>query len=127
MLKLKDDKVVVAGLKPELYFALGIADQAYADEGLECVITAGLNGEHNPGSLHAQGLAVDIRNSNCTPDEHARILAKLKRLERQGFDVVDEDAGATAATTGKHFHIELQPKAGESFWHVEATDQKSVG
>lgn len=119
MLKLKDSGVLVVGLKPEMYFALGIADSAFAVEGLECVITAGTNGDHNANSKHPLGEAVDIRNSQCTIDQHDRILIKLTRLERQGFDVIDEKPGATVMTTGRHFHIELDIKPGEKFWHVE--------
>jgi len=47
--------------------------------------------------------------------EQAKAIAwgMLKRLERYGFDVVDEPEGATGATTGPHWHIEYQPKPGE--------------
>lgn len=116
MLKLKDVGVIVVGLRPEMYFALGIADRAYADEGLECVVTAGLNGDHNTGSLHSQGAAVDLSNKDCTAEQHLNILVKLQRLERYGFDVVDEQPGQTGKTTGPHFHCEFQPKPGETFW-----------
>lgn len=118
MLTLKDAGVLVAGLRPELYFALGVADQAFAEEGLECVITAGTNGDHNPNSKHPKGEAVDIRNAQCSSLQHDRILVKLTRLEKYGFDLVDEKPGATLMTTGRHFHIELDIKPGETFWHV---------
>lgn len=111
--------MTVGALQSKMYFALGIADVAYADEGLECVITAGTDGDHNPGSKHDIGLAVDIRNSQCTQDQRIRILSKLKRLERYGFDVVDEGAGATAKTTAQHYHVEFDPKPGEEFWRIE--------
>lgn len=118
MLRRKDNSVVIEGLVPELYFALGIADRAYADEGLECVITSAKDGQHNPDSLHGQGKAVDIRNVELFPEQYDRIYTKLKRLERYGFDVVAEKPGQTKATTGSHFHIEFQPKQGESFWRI---------
>lgn len=118
MLKLKDLSVIVTGLQWQIAYALGVAEQAFADEGLDCIVAAGINGQHNAGSLHAQGLAVDIRNSSCTAEQHERILGKLARLNNYGFDVVDEKPGATQATTGQHFHIEFQPKPGEKFWHV---------
>jgi hypothetical protein len=116
MLHLKPS-VVVEGLQPEMYFVLGLADQAYADEGMECTVSAALDGVHNPGSLHPLGYAVDIGNRELTPGQHANIVSKLRRLEKYGFDVVDEGTSATAATTAQHFHVEFQPKAGESFWH----------
>jgi hypothetical protein len=101
-----------------MYLALGLADQAFADEGAECVVTAALEGQHNAGTLHGAGFAVDLRSSQLTPEQHARVLGKLMRLNRYGFDVVNELAGATAMTTAQHFHIEFQPKNGETFWHV---------
>lgn len=113
MLHLKDKSVVVEGLVSEIYFALGIADRAYADEGLECVITSARDAHHNPSSLHGQGRAVDLKNTNANDSQRGNILTKLKRLERYGFDVVDEKSGQTSATTGSHFHIEYQPKVGE--------------
>ena len=120
MLKLKDKTVIVDGLVPEMYFALGIADRAYADEGLECVVTSARDAHHNPDSLHGQGKAVDLRNSNAYDDQRQRILDKLKRLERYGFDVVSEVVGSTPLTSGSHFHIEFQPKLGEAFWKVQS-------
>src|SRR5258708_2252782 len=110
--------VVVDGLKPEMYFALGLADAAFADENCECLLSAALDGQHKVGSLHPQGLAVDLRNEQLRLDQHERILTKLMRLNKYGFDVVDEKAGASANTTAQHFHVEFQPKAGETFWHV---------
>lgn len=109
--------VQINKLAPQLYFALGIADQAYADEDEDCIVTAAQDGQHNPNSLHPKGLAVDIRSNNLNTEQHDRILLKLQRLERYGFDVVDEGAHATAATTAIHFHIEYDPK-GVVFWKV---------
>ena len=122
MLKLKDKSVKVDDLQGKMYFALGIADVAFADENLECVVTSGTDGDHNPNSLHARGYAVDIRNSNCNPDQLERIKTKLSRLDRYGYDVVTEVDGSTAMTTAQHFHIEYQPKPGEVFWRMESSN-----
>ena len=116
MLHLKEG-VVVDGLAQEMFYALGLADQAYADEGLECIVTSAKDSHHNVNSIHGQGLAVDLHNSDLQPDQYDRIWLKLKRLEKYGFDVIKEVPGSTAATTGPHFHIEFQPKSGETFWH----------
>lgn len=99
-----------------MYAALYAADLAFAKQGLECVITAALDGDHNPGSLHAQGYAIDIRNGQCNSPQHLAIYEALQRLERYGFDVVDEKPGQTGKTTDRHFHIEFQPKPGEVFF-----------
>jgi hypothetical protein len=113
MLKLKDAGVIVAKLKPEMYFALGIADWAFGVHGHDCVITAALDGKHNPGSKHALGLAVDIRNEQCDDAQKQVIFTMLQRLEKYGFDVINEEVGDTPATTATHFHIEYDPKPGE--------------
>lgn len=118
MLKLKDHTIVYKGFHPEMLFALGIGDRAFADENMDCIITAGQDGAHNPGSLHPLGLAVDIRSRDCTTEQRDRIFAKLQRLEDYGFDVIYEKDGATAMTTAVHFHIEFQPKPGETFWKL---------
>jgi hypothetical protein len=106
----------IVGLKSEIYFALGIADLAYAAEGLECVITSAADGAHLPNSKHYKGEAVDLRNVNCSAEQKANIKARLSRLERYGFDVIDELPKASANTTGAHFHIEFDPKAGEKLF-----------
>jgi len=113
MLKLKDTTVNVAGLRSVMYFALGIADAAFVYAGQDCVITAAVDGEHNPGSKHPMGLAVDIRNSSLDPVMHDLVFHKLQRLELYGYDVIDEKAGQTGKTTAEHFHIEYDPKPGE--------------
>lgn len=116
MLKLASDTVKIEGLKAEMYFALGVADRAFADEGQECIITSACDGTHLPDSKHYAGEAVDLRNKQLSDDQKTRILAKLERLERYGFDVIDEAPKATANTTGQHFHVEYDPKQGEKFF-----------
>jgi hypothetical protein len=113
MLKLKDDTVNVSGLRGVMFFALGIADVAFAYGGHDCVITAALDGDHNPGSKHPLGLAVDIRNVDLDAVMHDMVFHKLQRLEIYGFDVIDEKPGQTGKTTASHFHIEYDPKPGE--------------
>ncbi len=113
MLKLKDSTVNVAGLRSVMYFALGIADAAFVYAGKDCVITAAVDGEHNTGSKHPMGLAVDIRNVELDPVMHDLVFHKLQRLELYGYDVIDEKANQTGKTTAPHFHIEYDPKPGE--------------
>lgn len=120
MILLKDFTVKTEGLSPEIYFALGVAAAIRQDLfKLNCVITALLDGQHNPGSLHPLGLAADLRTLDLTQTERQAFFNALKdELEPVGFDIVWENGvGATAATTAAHIHIEFQPKAGESFWH----------
>ena len=117
-MKLKDHTVVYQGFHSEMLFALGIADMAFTDEKQDCIVTAGQDGRHNPGSLHPLGLAVDIRCKQLSEEQRDRIFAKIQRLEDYGFDVVYEREGDTAMTTAVHYHIEFQPKLGETFWKL---------
>lgn len=113
MMHKKNETVNTDGMKPEMWFALGVVDSAYAAEGMETIITSAADSVHNPGSKHGQGLAVDVRNGNLTEDQKTRIWAKIQRLEKYGYDCVNEVEHATVATTGTHFHIEYDPKPGE--------------
>lgn len=112
MLTLKQG-VDCKGLQPEMYFVAGYAERVFGEHGYDCEITAACDGQHNVGSLHSCGEALDIHNVNLSEIEKDHIFAKLKHLESYGFDVVDEHGGQTAKTTAPHFHIEYQPKAGE--------------
>ena len=122
MLILKDSSVNHEGLAPEMYYALGVATALkYRLFGINCVATAMLDGEHNPGSLHPKGYAEDLRARDLRADEAIAWYEAVKlELEPMGFDVVWEGGvGATPATTGAHVHIEFQPKQGEKFWHIQ--------
>ncbi len=121
MLVLKDSSVIHDGLSPEMYYALGVAAAIkYRLFGLNCVVTALLDGRHNQGSLHPLGLAADLRARDLRDDEAISWYEAVKQeLDHMGFDVVWEGGvGATPATTGAHVHIEFQPKPGEHFWHT---------
>lgn len=121
MLILKDSSVIHDGLVPEMHYGLGVAAALkYRLFGLNCVVTALLDGVHNPGSLHPLGRAADLRARDLREDEAILWYEAIKQeLEPMGFDCVWEGGvGATPVTTGAHVHLEFQPKAGESFWHL---------
>lgn len=67
------------------------------------VITSGKDGAHSPGSLHAEGRAVDIRTRDLLPDEQQLLLLLLAYAgPANGIAVFDERAlGAQA-----HIHLE---------------------
>lgn len=91
----------------EIGFAIGVASVIYQQSGLDLVVTSLNDGKHSSGSLHYSGRAVDLRTRNLGPGTRGIIYKALQRwLEPLGFDVVDES---------DHFHIEFQPKPGESF------------
>lgn len=118
---LKDSSVIYQGLKPEMYFALGVASALKLKMfGINCVVTSLLDGEHNPGSLHPKGLAADLRTLGLTIEERQAWFDAVKaELEPVGYDVVWEGGiGATPMTTGAHIHIEFDPKERQ-FWHIQ--------
>ena len=119
MLILKDASVLTTGLKPEIFFALGVASALKSrmfDQ--NCIVTSLTDGHHNDGSLHPLGLACDLRTNDMTIGERIAWFEALKAaLEPSGFDIVWEGGvGATPATTGAHVHIEFDAK-GRKFWH----------
>lgn len=108
------------GLCPEMYYALGVAAALkHRLYGVNTVVTALTDGQHNPGSLHPLGKAADLRSSDLGSTEFISwMLAVRAELEPMGFDVVLEGPHSTIATTAQHLHIEFQPKQGEHFWHI---------
>lgn len=119
MLLLKDKTVEYQGLADEMLYALGIATALkWRMYNRDNVLTSGLDGTHNPSSLHPKGLAVDLRCLDLTDQEAvAWYHATRALLEPVGFDIVFEGGvGATPVTTGAHMHIEFDPK-GRQFWH----------
>jgi hypothetical protein len=120
LIVLKDSSLITAGLCPEMHYALGVASALkHRLFGLDTVVTALLDGTHNPGSLHPLGKAADLRTRDLTPGDAVSWMWAIKaELEPMGFDVVPEGAGDTLATTAAHIHIEFQLKPGEEFWHV---------
>ena len=41
--------VKLNGLRPEMLFAVMVADRIYSENGIECVITSGTEGKHKEG------------------------------------------------------------------------------
>jgi len=94
---------ILEGLQPEMKEALSVLDETRQEALATCasipdaVVTAGLDGQHMEGSLHYQGLAIDIRLKDYAE-------AWMKFLENRlgrGWDIVVE---------GDHIHIERDPK-----------------
>jgi hypothetical protein len=112
--------VIVEGLHKELYFAAGIVECEFAGFGIEAEITSALDGTHNHVTLHQQGLAIDIGWKDVLSAISSELYGRIKmRLERRGFDVVDERSrpqDSLRMWTAPHVHIEFQPKEGERFW-----------
>lgn len=95
----------VAGIGPEnpaLASAAGFA----GGQGYHVTSTTG--GEHNPGSLHYQGRALDVSVRGKDPGEVKRFMAQA---QAQGYVVRDERARpkGQAVWGGPHLHLEWGP------------------
>jgi len=98
-------QVLLTGSRREIWYALGVAATIHAKYFTRpLIITSMLDGTHKPGSLHPEGLAVDIRTNDlprALSDNFA--LELIENLRILGFDVVREE-------NPRHIHIEYNPK-----------------
>jgi hypothetical protein len=109
--------VNLTGCSFELGYAAAVMSFYYNKEGVEFIVTSAKDGVHGANSLHAKGNAFDARTRNLTKEQGDRILRDTKlALEIFGYDVVDERGKPGAP----HFHVEVDPKAGEAFLEIVA-------
>jgi len=90
--------VRVAGMRPEILFAIIAAERVCAEMGVDCVVTACVDGVHQAGSLHYCGLAVDLRSRNFRPGDADKAIARIKQCLGADYDVVLEN---------DHIHVEF--------------------
>ncbi len=93
--------VRIAGLRPEILFAIVAAERVCAEMSVDCVVTACVDGVHQAGSLHYCGLAVDLRSRDFRPGDLDKAIAHIKQCLGADYDVVLEK---------DHVHIEFQQK-----------------
>ena len=98
--------VSVYGLRPEIVIALIVADAVYDEHGVDMVMTSGSEGRHGWGSLHFQGLAVDLRTHNLEPADRPIVAEKIKTRLGAEYDVVHKNVGKP----NEHIHIEYHRK-----------------
>ena len=91
--------VRLQGIQPEVIIALLIADEVYREHQIPLVVTSGQEGPHRDGSLHHQGLAVDLR---CPESIRREVAKTLQARLGEEFDVIAE---------ATHIHIEFDPPA----------------
>lgn len=98
------------GAMPMIWYSIGVAEEVHV--GLfrkDLVVTSLLDGKHSENSLHYSGNAVDFRTRHLTADKKRLFyLALRNRLERIGYDVVEET---------DHIHVEWDAKDGEQLFH----------
>jgi hypothetical protein len=93
--------VRVAGLRPEILIAVVAAERVCAEMGVDCVITACVDGVHQAGSLHYCGLAVDLRSRDFRPGDLDKAIARIRQCLGADYDVVLEN---------DHLHVEFDQK-----------------
>lgn len=101
--RLKDESVDVLNLAPGvLDEVVEAARPSYAErEALQSfVITSAHDGTHSEGSLHNDGLALDLRVWGFTEAEAKRATAEIQERLGERWDVIYE---------GTHIHVEYDP------------------
>ena len=93
--------VRVAGLRPEILLAVVAAERVCAEMGVDCVVTACVDGVHQAGSLLYCGLAVDLRSRDFRPGDVEKAIARIKQCLGADYDVVLEN---------DHIHVEFDQK-----------------
>lgn len=97
----------VEGLKPEIVLAYIEAMDLFRQFGYPCVLTEGTGGGHKLGSLHLQGLAIDLRTKHIgTRVTKAQLMSRLRDNLGVNYDVLLEYEGGD----NEHIHIEYDPK-----------------
>ena len=94
--------VKTLGIKPELLFALQVADSVWDDYEEELWVTSLTEGKHGVGSLHPMGMAADLRTRYFTDQQKLLVASELRNRLGEDYDIVVE-------TT--HIHIEYHPKS----------------
>ena len=70
-------------------------------------VTSTTGGKHNSGSLHARGLAIDVRTRDKKPEE---VNSFIKFVQDSGYRVRDERVkpAGQKVWSGPHLHIEVK-------------------
>jgi hypothetical protein len=100
-MKILDSSVHLAGVHPELLFAIMVVDMLYRTYGEDLIITSVVDGKHSSKSLHYVGFAFDARTSYFTPAILDNVVKEIRASLGFDFDVVVEK---------DHLHVEFQPK-----------------
>lgn len=100
MLRIKDG-VSLEKLRPEIVVGLMVAASIYDSVAKDCTITSVNDSTHMAGSLHYEGLAVDLRISNLDPGQPQTLRDRIALAAGPDFDVVLEK---------DHIHMEWDPK-----------------
>lgn len=98
---LKDKSISIQGIRPELLYAIIVANDVYKEFNQELVITSLNDGRHSSTSLHYSGCAADFRTRYFAPGEAQEVTKKLDEKLGIDYDVILES---------DHIHLEYQPR-----------------
>ena len=110
-MKLKEG-ASLQNVKWQMFYAAIIAEGVLKGHGYECVITSGTDGNHGhgpskpgkaDGTLHDDGLAIDIRNRDIPVPQREPIRKDIAEALGDEYDVVLE-------LIPPHYHLEFDPK-----------------
>lgn len=93
--------VIYDGINPVIIQALEAIEPIFNEYGLPIVVTSAFDGKHKNGSLHYQGLAVDVRTRHILENHLITILLRIKAVLR----ALDKRYQAIYEKT--HLHIEF--------------------
>lgn len=97
----------IKGIKAEMLLGLAVIEGVFEKYGFEVVLTEGTGAHHMVGSLHYEGLAVDLRSQHILGDAiKYKILSDCVHSLGDDFDMILENI----KTSTEHFHCEFQPK-----------------
>ena len=101
---------VVLRIQPELAVALPIIDTAHIAAELDraAVVTSANDGTHMTGSLHAKGLALDLRSKDLHAVTVAVLVSELRR-HLNGAPGLNRPFQVVMESNPPHIHVEWQP------------------
>jgi len=88
-------------ISTQILLALIIANEIYANKGINMVITSVSDSVHSKTSLHYSGFACDLRTNGISITIINSIVDEIKLRLTKEFDIIFEV---------DHIHIEYQPK-----------------
>jgi hypothetical protein len=94
----------------EIYNEVNEVFKEYA--GRDGLISSGRDGQHNPGTIHGRGEAIDLSLSGLTADQVNNIVKAIRdRIGTDNYDVINEFTKPpnSKVWTAPHIHIEYQP------------------
>lgn len=99
--------VKLTNLQPQMVLAYVVIQQyTYSHFQLVSVITSANDSQHQEGSLHGSGCALDIRSQQIPRARFTEWIEKIQTLLGGDFDIVLEDRDGV----NEHLHVEYDPR-----------------